>query len=137
VERRRRTNVHMRAGLASIVMVLVACTHDVHAVFPAPPDAPTGTLVLLLSQPAPDVTVAIGGVLVVERQRTRRVEVTNVPVGNAEVAIVANGSDKQLRAWIDDTRPTTIPLGVPDAQGGFVKSLLGSLITIVAWSLLH
>ena len=126
----------MRPGLL-LLLFLAACPHDVTTRFPAPPDAPTGTLVLLLSQPAPDVTVAIGGVLVVERQRTRRVEVANVPVGTVDVAIVANGSDKQLRAWIDDTRPTTIPLGVPDAQGGFVKSLLGSLITIVAWSLLH
>ena len=92
---------------------------------------------LLLSQPASDVTVAVGGVLVVDRQHTGRVEIANVPVGTAELTIVANGADKQLHPWIDGERATTVPLGVPDASSGFFKSLLGSLISIVAWSLLH
>jgi len=120
-----------------LLILTCACAHDVHAVFPAPPGAPTGTLVLLLSQPASDVTVAVGGVLVVEKRHTGRVEIANVPVGTAELTIVANGADKQLRAWVDGERPTTIPLGVPDASSGFIKSLFGSLISIVAWSLLH
>ena len=122
---------------ALLLVFVVGCAHDVRARFPAPPDTPTGTLQLLLSQPASDVTVAIGGVLVVEKQHTGRITIEGVPAGTAELAIVANGTDKQLRAWIDSERTTTVPLGVPDASTGFLKSLFGSLLTIVAWSLLH
>jgi hypothetical protein len=120
------------------VLAMTACTpHDVHVKYPAAPGAPTGQLVLLLSQPASGVSVSIGGLLVVEDQRTKKVVVDNVPVGTAEVAICANGADKQLRPWIDDTHPTTVPLGVPDASTGFLKALIGTLVTIAVYSLLR
>jgi hypothetical protein len=131
------TNEQMRVALISLVLVgLVGCAHDVHVRFPAPPDVPTGTLVLLLSQSASDVNVAINGVLVVQSQHTSLVEVTNVPTGHDDVVMTANGVDKAFRVWVESDHPTTVPLGVPGESLGFFKSILGTLISLVAWSLL-
>ncbi|HEU0035321.1 MAG TPA: hypothetical protein VFQ53_32150 [Kofleriaceae bacterium] len=120
-----------------LLVLAVGCTHDVHVRYPAAPDAPTGRLVLLLSQPASNVSVAINGLLVVEDAHTKKVVIDDVPAGSSEVVLAANGADKSFRAWVDGINPTTIPLGVPDGSVGMVKSLIGTLVTIVAYSLLH
>ena len=122
---------------ALLVVFLLGCSHDVRARYPAAPDAPTGTLVILLSQPASGVTVAIGGLLVVEDAHTKKVVIENVPVGNVDVTLAANGSDKQFRIWIDDAHPTTVPMGVPESSMGMLKSIFASLISIVAYSMLR
>jgi hypothetical protein len=120
------------------VLFLIACGgHDVRVRYPVAPDQPTGTLVLLLSQAASDVTVAINGNLVVDRAHTDRVIVDGVPVGTQTVIMAANGSDKQFQIWVDGDHWTTVPLGVPDPGYGFVKTLAGSLLTIIVYSLLH
>jgi hypothetical protein len=122
-----------------VVLALAACSaHDVVAHFPmASPGDATGTLVLLLTQPADDVTVAINGVLIAEQQHTRRVVVDRLPVGTADVVVAANGQDKEIHTWIGTDHATTVPLGVPDASMGFIKTLAGTLITILVYSLLH
>jgi hypothetical protein len=123
--------------LLLLALLFGACSHDVQAKFPAPPNAPVGKLVLLLSRPASNVSVAINGQLVVEDQKTGRVTIEQVPVGNAEITMTANGSDKQFRVWVDDTYVTTVPLGVPEQGMGFIKTVMGTLISLVAYSLLH
>ncbi|HEX4453013.1 MAG TPA: hypothetical protein VH143_19195 [Kofleriaceae bacterium] len=127
----------MRIALAACF--LLACTaHDVRVHYPlASPDDAGGTLVLLLTQPADDVTVAIDGVLVAANAHTQRLVIDRVPVGTAEVIVAANGEDKSFKAWIGTDHATTVPLGVPDASMGFIKTLAGTLITIVVYSLLH
>ncbi|MEO8706746.1 MAG: hypothetical protein ABI867_42360 [Kofleriaceae bacterium] len=106
--------------------------------YPAAPGAPTGTLVLLLSQPASGVSVALNGLLVVEDEHTKRVTIDGVPVGTIEVVLAANGSDKAMKVWVDDTNPTTIPLGVPaESSVGMLKSIFATLVSIVAYSLLR
>ena len=122
---------------ALLAVLLIGCAHDVHARYPAAPGAPTGTLVLLLSQPASGVSVAINGRLVVEDVHTKRVEVEHIPVGNVDITIAANGNDKQFRVWVDDTHPTTVPLGVPEQSMGMLKSIVGSVISIVVYSMLR
>jgi hypothetical protein len=123
--------------LAWIVLFAAACAHDVRVTYPAPKDLPTGTLVLLMGEPASDVAVSINGQLVVEDAHTSRVEIDHVPVGHQDIALAANGVDKQFQIWIDDEHPTTVPLGIPDPGGGFLKTLFGTLITIVVYSMLH
>lgn len=121
-----------------VVSCLVAgCAHDVAARYPSRSDDPTGTLVLALAKPASGVTVAINGVLVVEDEHTERVVIEGVPIGTTEVVMAANGSDKAFHAYVSSERPTTVPLGVSDESSGFVKSLAGSLLSILVYSLLH
>ena len=120
------------------LLVVTGCAADIHAKFAtAPPDMPTGTLVLLLSQPAGDVAVAVNGVLVCDNAHTQRVVVTGIPVGTAEVMLAANGIDKQFHVWIGSDHATTVPLGVPDGTTSFFKTLLGTVLTLVAYQLIH
>ncbi len=123
--------------LLVLAAVAVGCSHDVKARYPSIPDEPTGTLVLRMSKPASGVTVAINGLLVVDGEKTSHVVIDGVPVGTREVVMSANGVDKAFQVWISGEHPTTVPLGVPDEGSGFIKSLAGSLITIVVYSLLH
>ena len=119
------------------LVVLLGCAHDVRARYASLPDQPTGTLVLTMARPASGVTVAINGLLVVDDAHTKHVVIDGVPVGTAEVVMAANGSDKAFNVWIGSEHPTTVPLGVPDEGMGFVKTIAGSLITIIVYSLLH
>lgn len=118
-------------------LVAAGCAHDIAARYPSQPTEPTGTLVLQLTKPASGVTVAINGVLVVDDEHTGRVVVAGVPTGQNEIVMAANGGDKAFRVWVDSSHSTTVPLGVPDEGSGFVKTLAGSLLTIIVYSLLH
>ena len=118
-------------------LALVGCTHDVRARYPSRADEATGTLVLTMTKPASGVTVAINGLLIVDDEKTQHVVIDGVPVGTREVVIAANGSDKAFTVWVSGEHPTTVPLGVPDEGYGFLKSVAGSLLSIVVYSLLH
>lgn len=120
-----------------VILLVVGCAHDVKARYPSRADEPTGTLVITMARPASGVTVAVNGVLVVQDEKTEHVVIEGVPVGTGDVVMAANGGDRAFRVWIDSDRPTTVPLGVPDEGSGFLKSLAGSLLTIVVYSLLH
>jgi len=123
--------------LLVMLMMIGACAKDVHVRYPSAPDDPTGTVVLLLSTPASGVSVAINGLLVVEDAHTGRIVISGAPVGTEEIVMTANGADKAMRVWVGTDHATTVPLGVPEAGSGFLKSLFGTLITIVAYSLLR
>jgi hypothetical protein len=124
--------------IALLCWFVMGCAKDLHASMVTPdPESPTGTLVLLFSQPATDVTVAVNGVLVAEAPKTRRIQIDGIPVGTTDVVLVANGADRSFRLWIGGETAVTMPLGIPDQSTGFLKTLLGSLITIVVYSLLH
>lgn len=120
-----------------MLMIATGCARDVRVRYPAAPDEPTGTLVLLLSKPASDVNVSINGHLVVEDAHTERIVVENAPIGSPDIVVTANGGDRQLKPWIGSEHATVVPLGVPDAGAGFVKTLFGSLVSIVVYSLLR
>src|SRR5687767_15730395 len=99
-------------ALLAIALVTAACAHDVHARYPAPPDAPTGSITLLFTASSV-VSVAVNGVLVVHDERTERIVIDDVPTGFAELSIAAGTGEKQARVWVDSARMTTIPLGAP------------------------
>jgi hypothetical protein len=126
-----------RAVLA-IALLAAACAHDVHARYPAPPEAPTGTVTLLFSDVASDVTIAVNGVLVVHDERTEKVVITDVPTGYAELSIAAGAGEKQVRVWVDSGRATTVPLGATgEAPLSAVRSLAISLASIALYALLN
>jgi hypothetical protein len=122
-----------------ILLFLVGCgVDDLHTKFPiATPGQPTGTLVLLLSQPASDIIVAIDGVLVTSEAHTQRLVIEGVPVGTVDITVAANGGEKESKVWVGGDHATTLPIGIPDASMGFIKTLAGTLITILVYSLLH
>ena len=73
--------------------------------------------------------------LVVDRAHTDRVIVDGVPVGT-DGHHGGQRRDKQFTTWVDGDHWTTVPLGVPTRRR-FLKTLAGSLLTIVVYSLLH
>lgn len=124
--------------IALLCCLVLGCAHDYHVSMVTPdPAMPTGTLVLLFSQPATDVSVAVNGQLVAKAEKTQRIQIDGIPVGTTDVVLVANGADRSFRLWMGEESPVTMPLGIPDQSTGFLKTLLGSLITIVVYSLLH
>ena len=122
-----------------VAIALAGCDHNVRARFPSDPAEPTGTVVLKFTSPASDVTVTVNGVLVVDGEDTERVQIDGIPTGRAELAIAAGPGEKQMEVWISSDNPTTVPLGSPGQSGGgsFLKSLFGSVVTIVIYSLLN
>ncbi|HEY4182265.1 MAG TPA: hypothetical protein VGM90_35720 [Kofleriaceae bacterium] len=121
-----------------LAVMLVGCASDVHVSYPGPPvGAATGSLVLLFSSTAQDVYVSIDGVLVVQDAHTDHVKIDNIPVGTTEVVVTANGADRALHLWIGSDHPNTVPLGIPDASPGWMKTLFGTLLTIVAYKLIN
>jgi hypothetical protein len=119
-----------------LCLFLFSCTHDVRVTYPAAPDAPTGTLVLRLTTSA-DVSVAVNGLLVVDGEKTDKVVITNVPIGSNDVVIAANGGDKAMRVFVTSEQWTTVPMGIPEASSGFLKSIFATLVSIVAYSMLN
>lgn len=120
-----------------VLLLVAACAKDVHVRFPAPPDVPTGTVVLLLSSAASGVSVAIEGFLVVEDAHTDRVVITNVPIGTQEVVMTANGANNAMKLWVGGEHATTVPLGVPDATPGVLKTIIGTVVSLLAYSLIN
>lgn len=121
-----------------ILLVVAGCAHDVTVKYPSAPDDLTNTVVLLLTDAAQDVSVAVNGQLVVEGEHTKKVAIERVPVGTAEIVMAANGADRAFKVWVSGDHATTVPLGVADAgPGGFLKTVLASVISIVVYSLLH
>ncbi len=129
------------AALLITLLIASCAADDAHARFPgAPPrDVPvtTGTLVLLLGQPANDVAVAIDGWLVFSKERTSRVVIDGVPIGTREVVLAANGGDKQFKIWVDADHATTVPIGVSEEGGSWWKTMIASIITIIVYGLMH
>jgi hypothetical protein len=124
-------------GVLAIAVLASACAHDVHARFPAPPDAPTGSITLLFTASSV-VSVAINGVLVVHDERTERVVIDDVPTGYAEVSIAAGTGEKQARVWVDSSRMTTVPLGAPEeAPLSAVRGFALSIATVAIYALLR
>ena len=129
----------MRSSLAIVLVILVGCAQDMRVKYPALPEQPTSSVVLLLSDAAQGVSVAVNGVLVLQDAHTERVVIDNVPVGNADIIMTANGGDKPKRVWVADDHAVTVPMGVPDGGGasGFLKTIFASAITMAVYALLH
>jgi hypothetical protein len=122
---------------AWLLVLLLGCGgHNVRVDYPAPPDSPTGTLVLRLTTTA-NVSVAVNGILVVDDEKTDKIRIDHIPVGTNEIVIAANGGDKAMRAFITSDQWTTVPMGVPEASTGFLKSIFATLVSIFAYSMLN
>lgn len=91
--------MHARSTSAVLLIIsllsatLGGCARDVSAVYPTrgAPAAAVGTVVVELSNPAPDLTLSVNGALVAQRKHTKRVVVTGVPAGLTTVDVAFGG----------------------------------------------
>jgi hypothetical protein len=128
-----------------VAMVLGGCAHDVRARLPTPPGHDTGTVVILLPQPARDLTVAVNGTVVAERAHTRKVTVERVPIGLVSVAVAAGGGPDRLERNVDVIlergETVGIPVGSPERPssqlvGAALLTIGAALVTKAVWLLL-
>ena len=56
---------------------------------------------------------------------------------DVDLVIAANGGDKEIKVWVGTDHATAVPIGIPEGGSSFLKTLFGSLLTIVVYSLLH
>jgi hypothetical protein len=118
-----------------LVVMLASCAHDVHVAYPA---SDGGTIVLLMSEAASGVSVAVNGQLVVEDAHTQRVVIDRAPIGNDDIVIAANGGDKSMRVWVGTDHATTAPMGVPEGGAmSFAKAIFAAIITVTLYALIH
>ena len=124
-------------AIIALVALMAGCAHDVKARLPSPPGEPTGTIVILLTQPARDLTVAIDGTLVANRRHTKKLTVTGVPTGLTDVVIAAGGGsnrvERHLQVYVEIDRKTVIPLGSPEQS--MTSAMHFGMLSVVAWVL--
>jgi hypothetical protein len=135
----------MRIMVLFTMMVLVGCAHDVRARLPTPPGHDTGTIVVLLPQPAKDLTVAVNGMVVADRAHSRKVTVERVPIGLVSVSIAAGGGPDRLERSVDLVlergEVMSIPVGSPERGSSqlvaaTVLTVFAALLTKGIWLLL-
>lgn len=122
----------MRARWLVLGCALTACAHDVDAVFPSR-GAPGGTVIVELTSAAEDVTVAIDGALVARHAHTRRVVVSGVPAGPAEVDVAFGGGwyaraeHRQVVDVVPGAESAVVIAGPERSTAGAIESGLANL----------
>jgi len=105
--------------------------------YPGEPDLPTGSVTVLLTRAARDLTVAVNGHLVVRRAHTEEVRITGVPAGSTDIVVAAGGGgsriEKHFEIWVEPNENVTIPLGAPEQSMSSTMSM--GMLTIAAWLL--
>jgi hypothetical protein len=117
-------------------VVLGACARDVRARYPTAPGDETGSIVLVLTRPSPDVYVAVNGVLVVDGAHTSRVRIDGVETGYAELVIAIGPLEKAVKVWVDAGRDSVLPVaGVGGSTTESIKNMVMSLaaVALYAW----
>jgi hypothetical protein len=128
-----------RAAIAACAgaFLLMGCARDLHVRLPAPADEPTGSITVVLTQPATDLTVAINGTLVADRAHTEKVRVDGVIAGMADVVIAAGGGaervERHLQVIVDAGGHVNIPIGAPEKSMGSAMKM--GVFTVAAWVL--
>lgn len=98
----------------------------------------TGSLSLVFSRQTSGVIVSVDGHLVVENATLRRLHIDNVGEGYVELAIAADGVERQLRVWVDGGRTTSVPIGaapMPPKQSPWASAGLSILALVISRSL--
>jgi hypothetical protein len=121
--------------VVAIAIVVSSCAHDLNVRYPDE-GSPVGKLAVLLSEPA-SVTIVVNGVLLVQDQRTERVDIDNVPIGAAEVTVAAAGGEKQVHAFVTSEHVTTLPIGAPPANSGLLSTLLSTVVSVTMYVLIR
>lgn len=123
--------------LLAMASLAAGCARDVDVRYPTPDPAP-GSITIVFTSPASDVTIAVNGILLVDDAHTGRVHIDAVPSGAADVVVAAGAEEKAMKIWIEPGKDTTVPLGssgqsaIDGWRGAFV-----SLAGIALYALLR
>ena len=137
----------MRKCCLAVFVALLAsgCAANVDVAYPAPTSAQeTGVVLVRFTEPMSSVSVRVDGVLVAEDKHTERVQVTNVPTGSREVAVVASQASRTEavrhleRVMVDSEKPAVVLIATPPRSTGYwINSAVTVLAYSVVWAILH
>lgn len=132
--------------LAGVIVLLASgCAANVDVAYPTPTSADeTGVVLVRFTEPMSSVNVRVDGVLVAEDKHTERVQVTNVPTGTREVAVVASQSSRSEavhhieRVIVDSEKPAVVLIATPPRSTGYwINSTVTFLAYSVVWAILQ
>jgi len=130
-----RRSPTLLVGCLGAALMCTGCPHNVHTKLPSKPSDPTGTITILLTRPASDLTVSVNGTLVASRAHTRRVRVSGVPIGETDVVIAAGAGgqkvERHVRVDVEEDKQHTIPLASPERS--WLSTAAAAVISIGAW----
>jgi hypothetical protein len=127
----------MKPLLACVALAACARPHDIETRYPAAPPVPTGAVEVRLNQPSSALTVTVDDRIVVDRARSRRALVTDVPAGPATVHVATGGRcergrDTTVTVDVVPGQVATVALPGPEATTGC--QIAGGL-TLVSFAL--
>tara|TARA_R110002096_G_scaffold16898_7_gene57848 strand:+ start:1193 stop:1648 length:456 start_codon:yes stop_codon:yes gene_type:complete len=129
------------AVLLATVLTVGACggtsNRRVVAMPPSALETETGSVNLVFSRETSGVIVSIDGQLVVERATLKHLHIADVPTGYVELAIAADGVERQMRIWVDSEKTTSLPIGaapMPPASNPILTAGLSILALLVSRS---
>lgn len=95
----------------------------------------TGTVTLVFSRKTAGVIVSVDGALLVEGETLKRLQIDAVDPGYVDLAIAADGVERQLRVWVDSGKETSVPIGaapMPPRQSPVVTAGLSILALLIS-----
>jgi len=124
----------MSRALAVLATLAMSCAHDMHVKMPKTEDgAMVGTIEVLFTREADDVTVVVDRKLVARDGHTERIVISNVPTGVVELMVAAGSGpgrvERFMRVEIEPDTTTTVPIAAPDKS--MMSDLPSSLIMIL------
>ena len=138
---RSRSRSHLRSLLAAFVVLAAACgSASTRRVVEMPPTAmelEKGSVTLVFSRKTAGVIVSIDGQLVVEGATLTRLVIRDVPSGYVELAIAADGVERQMRLWVEADTTTSLPIGaapMPPRQSPVLTAGLSILALLISRS---
>lgn len=119
---------HAPFVLVLITLLSAACgasSVSREVTMPATAIGETGSIELVFSREASGVIVAVEGQLVVRGAKVELLTIRNVEAGYANIAIAAEGVERQFRVLVEPNRATTVPIGaapMPPEQSPFLTA---------------
>lgn len=128
-------HIKKEAALLPLLLVMAACAKNIVVPYPHPDDSSdTGGVVIQLSESIQHVTVMIDGGLVAERERTARVEIEQVPVGERQIQVIASemglarSVNHEQTVTVSANRDATVLIDKPPLSSGVWVYLAAALI---------
>jgi hypothetical protein len=100
-------------------------------------DLETGSVDLVFSRKTSGVIVSIDGQLIVEGATLKHLHIGEVPSGYVELAIAADGVERQMRLWVDEGKTTSLPIGaapMPPQQSPLLTAGISILALLISRS---
>ncbi len=96
-----------------------------------------GAVNLVFSRETSGVIVSVDGQLVIEGATLEHLRINDVPSGYVELAIAADGVERQMRVWVDSGKTTSLPIGaapMPPQQSPVLTAGLSVLALLISRS---